>query len=594
MSRFRTRIASASTIILALVPLVPARGGPVTLPTDELRKVVQALNRLTFGPRPGDVKRVTALGLDKWIDAQLDPDSIDDHAVEARLKAFRTLRMSVAELAEASRSPAGIRRTARGKKQGAIDAGDDVIYEEQRKHSELAQNGGGQKATSARSDFMLPLNDPSSEEARRTMAAGEEQVIAMDNPLRLVAKELMESKVLRATYSERQLLEVMTDFWLNHFNVFIGKGNERIELTSYERDVIRPHALGKFEDLLVATAQNPAMMLYLDNWLNVGPNSDWVRGGGRRRGKRKTSARPRLTGLNENYGRELLELHTLGVDGGYSQKNVTEVAKVFTGWTVEVPREGGTFEFDDTMHEPGTKIVLGQTIKEAGQQEGFEVLHILAHSPATANFICKKIAMRFVADNPPPALVRRMATTFLEKNTDIREVLVTMLKSAEFWESEIYHAKMKTPLEFVVSALRATGAEVTDAGVIVAQLRGLGMPLYGSLPPTGYSMKADSWVSSSGLLGRINFAARLASGHLRGVQVTPSAWAGEQMVDPSQTQAALEESILGGDVSGQTHSTIAAVLQKSQADGRLKGPDHAPEAAIIETLLLGSPEFQRR
>jgi uncharacterized protein (DUF1800 family) len=290
-----------------------------------------------------------------------------------------------------------------------------------------------------------------------------------------------------------------------------------------------------------------------------------------------------------------MELHTLGVDGGYTQKDVTEVARVFTGWTVKVPREGGTFEFDATMHEPGTKIVLGQTIQGGGQQEGFKVLHVLAHSPATASFICNKIAMRFVSDDPPATLVRRMAATFLEKDGDIRQVLVTMLKGPEFWDSETYRAKLKTPLEFVASALRATGAEVTDASVIVMQMRVLGMPLYGSQPPTGYSMNEGAWVSASGLMGRIKFARRLSSGLLKGVQVPPlSACCSQQPDNGSKILATLEESLLGGDVSKETHNTIVARLQKSPANGRLAPLAQPSDNVIIETLLLSSPEFQRK
>ena len=287
----------------------------------------------------------------------------------------------------------------------------------------------------------------------------------------------MQAKLLRAIYSERQLEEVMTDFWFNHFNVFIGKGADRYLVTSYERDVIRPHALGKFEDLLVATAKSPAMLFYLDNWLSVGPDSDIARGipqesayhasrrralPARRRAQVKGKGKAQ-SGLNENYGRELMELHTLGVNGGYTQQDVTEVARVLTGWTIDQPQKGGGFKFEERMHEPGDKIVLGHKIKQHGEKEGMEVLHMLAHHPSTAHFICTKLAMRFVSDDPPPALVDRMAQTFLKKDGDIREVLKTMFKSPEFWSDDAYRAKVKTPLEFVVSAVRATGADVTDA-----------------------------------------------------------------------------------------------------------------------------------
>ena len=350
-----------------------------------------------------------------------------------------------------------------------------------------------------------------------------ETLMALNNPQQVVSDELAQGKLLRAVYSERQLEEVMTDFWFNHFNVFNGKGADRYLITSYERDVIRPHAMGKFEDLLVATAKSPAMLFYLDNWLSVGPDSDAANGvprqqnWGRRRQRYPRPQRPqakgkRNSGLNENYGRELMELHTLGVNGGYTQKDVTEAARVLTGWTLKEPRKGGDFQFEERMHEPGDKVVMGHHIKSGGEKEGTDLLHFLAHNPSTAKFISTKLAMRFVSDNPPSTLVDRMAQTFLKKNGDIREVLRTMLESPEFWAPEAYRAKVKTPLEFVASAVRATGAEVTDATPLARQLQTMGMPLYGMQPPTGYSMKADTWVNSSALLGRMNFSLALASG----------------------------------------------------------------------------------
>jgi uncharacterized protein (DUF1800 family) len=431
-----------------------------------------------------------------------------------------------------------------------------------------------------------------------------ETLESLNNPQQVVANELVEGKLLRAIYSDRQLQEVMTDFWFNHFNVFMGKGPDRYLLTSYERDVIRPRALGKFEDLLVATAQSPAMLFYLDNWLSVGPNSDVAIGVPKKannqtreriRSKNQTNkSKGQRNGLNENYGRELMELHTLGVNGGYTQQDVTEVARVFTGWTLKEPRKGGGFTFEERTHEPGNKTVLGHRIKQKGEKEGLEVLHILAHNPSTAKFICNKLAMRFVSDDPPPALVDRMAQTFLKKQGNIREVLKTMLDSPEFWAPEAYRAKVKTPLEFVASAVRASGADVTDAMPIAHQLQNMGMPLFGMQPPTGYSMRADAWVNSSALLGRMNFAMALTSGKLKGVQVDnePVPIRSE---DPQQTLIALENNLLAGDVSAQTHDVISARLQDAKISRRkLDDPACSPNISMIEGLLLGSPEFQRR
>jgi len=450
----------------------------------------------------------------------------------------------------------------------------------------------------------MGLKGPAREEFMRGMSPEQrENVMAIINPQQVVSEELVQGKILRAIYSERQLQEVMTDFWLNHFNVFIGKAADRYELTSYERDVIRPRALGKFEDLLVATAQSPAMLFYLDNWLSVGPDSDFATGIRRdpksraRQGLAQASPpKGRRGGLNENYGRELMELHTLGVNGGYTQKDVIEVAKVFTGWTLKQPREGGGFSFDEHKHEPGTKTVLGHKIKENGEKEGSEVLHLLARNPSTAKFVCNKLAMRFVSDVPPPQLVQRMAKTFLKKDGDIREVLRTMLQSPEFWAPDAYRAKVKTPLEFIASAARATSAEVGDPRPLAGQLQQLGMPLYGAQPPTGYSMKAEAWVSSSALLGRMNFAMQLASGRIRGVAVAPmQSPAGADASAPEQLLASLENTLLAGNVSRQTHETIAAQLNDPRITRRrLDDPARPPDVSVIEGLLLGSPEFQRR
>jgi uncharacterized protein (DUF1800 family) len=306
--------------------------------------------------------------------------------------------------------------------------------------------------------------------------------------------------------------------------------------------------------------------------------------------------------LNENYGRELMELHTLSVNGGYSQKDVTEVAKVFTGWTLDQPRKGGDFRFEPRMHEPGDKFVLGHRIKPNGENEGLEVLHLLAHNPKTAHFISQKLAMRFVSDDPPPALVDRMTETFLKKDGDIREVLRTLFKSPEFWSPEVYRAKVKTPLEFVASAARASGADVEDARALVGTLNNMGMMLYGQQPPTGYSMKADVWVNSSALLGRMNFALGLAAGKIRGVKVDAASLlpataegASQTTIDAQQALAKLEDSLLSGDISKQTHDTISKQLEDPKiSQRRLDDPKRPPNVAAITGLILGSPEFQRR
>jgi uncharacterized protein (DUF1800 family) len=677
----------SATAIIATIPTALARrkDSPAgTLPTrmrmDEQKRAIHALNRLTFGPRPGDVARVVQIGVDKWIEIQLHPEKIDDSALAARLAPFRTLGMNTKEIVDNFPTEQMIKQIADGKASLPRDPNTRAVYEAQlqryenkqeRKENEDAvksksknkansdsQPAGTASGASVDNDTGTAATDPDlmrrreerrsanlrtqelldlppaermkeilqmSPEDRLALAATtkgpkgdaltegmnpaqKETVMALSNPEQVPVNELMQAKLLRAIYSERQLDEVMTDFWFNHFNVFINKGADRFLLTSYERDAIRPHVLGKFEDLLVATAKSPAMMFYLDNWLSVGPNSDIAlgmparvqrrRGNSSRPGPQRPRKGKQASGLNENYGRELMELHTLSVNGGYSQKDVTEVAKVFTGWTIDQPNKGGGFHFEPRMHEPGDKIVMGHRIKEKGEKEGLEVLHLLAHNPKTAHFISQKLALRFVSDDPPAALVDRMTQTFLKKKGDIREVLRTIFQSPEFWSPDIYRAKVKTPLEFVASAVRASGAEVDDARALVGTLNNMGMMPYGMMPPTGYSMKADVWVNSSALLGRMNFALGLAAGKMRGVKIasaSPTTGAGIAGQDAQQALANLENSLLAGDISKQTHDTISKQLDDPKiSQRRLDDPKRAPNIAAITGLILGSPEFQRR
>ena len=648
---WRWRKSQSIAFLLSIVGLLtPALAGKnkdkLTSALDQQKRAVHALNRLTFGPRPGDVQNVVNMGVDKWIDLQLHPEKIDDSALDARLASFPTLRMDNRELVENFPSNQVIKQIADGKAELPRDPVKRAVYKAQLQRFEIKQEHK-EEATKPNDDTVLrnkkedrlssnlktgQLEDlppdqrfkevmEMSPDDQRVLAAHlrgpkadrfmdgmsamqKEELMALNNPGQVVVKELMQAKLLRAIYSERQLDEVMTDFWFNHFNVFINKGADRYLLTSYERDVIRPHALGKFEDLLVATAQSPAMLFYLDNWQSVGPDSDMAIGIAPHKNDRRLRPTPQYhpqrqkrrlaSGLNENYGRELMELHTLSVNGGYSQKDVTEVAKVFTGWTIDKPERGGEFKFDPRMHEPGDKTVLGHRIKPNGEKEGLQVLHLLARSPKTAHFISQKLAMRFVSDDPPPALVDRMAKTFLKKDGDIREVLKTMFKSPEFWSPEAYRAKVKTPLEFVVSAVRASGAQVEDTRQLIGTLNNMGMMPYGMQPPTGYSMKAETWVSSSALLGRMNFALALASGRIRGTSLDASQLA-SGATDPQAALASLENSLLAGDVSKQTHDSIAKRLEDPQiSQRRLDDVSRPPNVAVIAGLILGSPEFQRR
>ena len=669
-----SRKAVALLIVAALlstVALVAAdrkskknSNGPAQMNED--KKILHALNRFTFGSRPGDVQAVRAMGLDKWFELQLHPDRIDDAALETRLAPFRTLKMSTKEMVENFPPPQIVKQLENGRGSMPSDPARRAIYESrmaqyeenQQKKNEAnnadvkpeGQNQNPNNSSERQSQFKQPesamysdaggaglLGLPPDQRYQSILKMNPEErlevlrsykgpaamqlvdgmkpeqretIEAIVTPQLVVGGEVSQAKLLRAIYSERQLDEVMTDFWFNHFNVFIEKGPDRYMITAYERDVIRPHALGKFKDLLVATAKSPAMLFYLDNWQSVGPNSDLARYGPQRRPAymrrgpfiipRPQPANPkaknRPSGLNENYAREIMELHTLGVDGGYTQKDVTELAKVLTGWSIEQPQRGGDFKFNERAHEPGTKYVLGHKIKEHGEGEGMEMLDILAHHPSTAKFISKKLAMRFVSDQPPQRLIDRMADTFMKKDGDIREVLRTMFQSPEFWAADAYRAKVKTPLEFVASAVRAAGVEVSNAMPLVQRLNQMGMQLYGMQPPTGYSMKAETWVNSSALVSRMNFALQLGTGRLPGVTADPQAILhGAAPQDAHGALAAMENSILAGDVSPQTHVVIEKQLDDPQISRRrLDDPAKTPNYGVIAGLIMGSPEFQRR
>ncbi|MGB2626818.1 MAG: DUF1800 domain-containing protein [Candidatus Acidiferrum sp.] len=593
------------------------KGLPITeLSTDEA--VFHALNRLAYGPRPGDIDRVKQMGLAKWIDQQLNPRSINDSTVEERLTAFPTLAMNTAQLMQHYPDPkqaakkAGISEEEFKAQQAAqkqADAGVASMLNEMQDQEKMAQLGSA--------DLPSPMkqNPATTGAARKDSLSVDPNAVprpiadGSKRPQRVV-EELAMAKVTRAIYSDRQLQQVMDDFWFNHFNVYAGKGEVKWYVTSYERDVIQPNALGKFKDLLNATAKSPAMLFYLDNYLSVDPNAAQrlaqqraMRQVQRRNGPGSPPARPtpqnakkQDRGLNENYGRELMELHTLGVDGGYTQKDVTEVARCFTGWTIEKPREIATFKFDEKLHDPDPKIVLGKKIRAGGMKDGEQVIEILSKNPNTAKFISTKLARRFVSDNPPPALVARMSKTFLKKDGDIREVMRTMIYSPEFWSREAYRAKVKTPYELVVTSTRALGSDVDTPMPLVQWVNRIGEPLYQCQPPTGYSDKAESWVNTGALLNRLNFSLALAGNKIRGSRSDITAFLGSD--SSNDPKAALDRAVallLGGQVTPTTIETLEKQIENPQVvKAKLDDPVKQVDLGVVTGLVLGAPEFQRR
>lgn len=622
---FFTMVVDAPSLVAASTkekkPQDPVlKGLPVTeLSADEA--ILHALNRLAYGPRPGDVERVRQMGLANWINQQLNPKSIDDSAVEARLNGYPTLKMTTAQLMAQYPNPKQAAKQAEQAKQPltqeqmAQQQADSAITEMARDMdgnsgpgSDASQNSGTLTAGNVASDTPSPMKlNPATKGAGRRDPLGTDpndvpRAISDDSkrPARVV-EELAMAKLTRAIYSDRQLQQVMDDFWLNHFNVFAGKGEVKWYLTSYERDVIQPNTLGKFKDLLTATAKSPAMLFYLDNFLSADPNAAQRLAMERAMRQRRPYPRPqqgqnkKQRGLNENYGRELMELHTLGVDGGYTQKDVTEVARCFTGWTIEKPQQIAQFKFGEKLHDPDPKVVLGKKIHAGGMKDGEQVIDLLAKNPHTANFISTKLARRFVSDTPPPTLVDRMAKNFQKSGGDIREVMRTMIYSPEFWSRDAYRAKVKTPYELVVSSVRALGTDVDTPMPLVQWVGRIGEPLYQCQPPTGYSDKAETWVNSGALLNRLNFSLALAGNKVRGSRSDVAALLGsEGDSDPKQTLDRAVAVFLG-EANTSTVDTLQQQLENPQVvQAKLDDPVRHVDLGVVTGLVLGAPEFQRR
>ena len=631
-------LAVSALLLAAARPLNAADRFDVKLPVD--RQIVHVLNRLTFGMTAADVDQIRRVGVDAWIDQQLHPERVtEDAALEAKLRQFETLRMPMWQILEkysqanaaligmspsvkALQSMAPQQRNAlmscsvqerraifaamdpdtrrlilaaappamvEGLPDDLIQQGADTRKAEQEARqkefrrllpplNELLSQDQIRIVFNGSVEEKLALLDGLDADKRRqvvrtfppqayaNLPAVRREALAASQPQVFVNNELIEHKLLRAVYSRRQLEEVLVDFWMNHFNVFNGKGQDRVLLTSFERDAIRPHVLGHFKDLLLATARHPAMLFYLDNWQSQAPREDLVVPAGVRR-----------PGLNENYGRELLELHTLGVNGGYTQDDVVAAARAFTGWTIYDPQKFAEFQFNPGVHDRREKVILGHTIAAmGGEQDGVEIIDILAHHPSTAKFISRKLAQRFVADDPPQALVDRMAATFASTDGDLRAVLQTMFKSPEFLSEGAWHAKVKSPLEMVVSSARAMNAEISDAFALAQRVAELGEPLYGKIEPNGYPNTGDGWTNTAGVMGRINFAGALTGGQVPGVKVDVARF---NFKDPATVARALLDT--------PPSPTLLSAIEQG-----IQGTEVTP--SVLASLVLGSPDFQRR
>jgi len=546
-------------------PLQSVMPGAALTPQDS---ALHALNRLAYGPRPGDVPRVAAEGVMHWIDRQLSPDGIDDDRLAQRERRFDILRYDRGDLA------AMYTAAQRERRERKLAAG---------------QTADGSDSAGAQHPAPLPKQaDP---------------MIPKSNRL---ANEFADLAVVRAALSERQLYEVMVDFWTNHFNVYFAKGADRFLTPDYIEHTIRPRAMGKFQDLLIATARSPAMLFYLDNWESVAPGSVPPTGlhvrarpifsrrpglfGPARDPARQDSVRRRALermpkGINENYARELLELHTLGVDGGYTQQDVIDVARIFTGWSIERPQQGGDFEFHDWAHDRGEKLVLGVRF-EGGHDmdEGIRLLKLLANHPATMHHVSRKLCQRFVNDDPPDGCVDDAVAAWKRSSGDMGEVLRAIFHGPDFWAAANVRAKVKTPLEFVVSAARAVAAEPDTSPRLAQVVARLGEPLYLHVAPDGYPEREAAWVNSGGLLDRMNAAVALASGKLPGVTVVLDSIVSAG--DPDQLIGAVNEKILSGTMSENTKQVLRRELAGIG--------DPAQARALAVGLAIGGPEFQRQ
>jgi len=664
---FRNKFVTVFLIWVIVLPVMAIKptGSLAAKSLTEDQKIIHVLNRLGFGARPGDVEKVKAIGIQKYIDQQLNPTSIDDSVAENRVKNLEVFKMSTAEVFAKYPNPGALLRQL---------------------------EGGRQAQANAQNRNAPPMPDPSQEQQMSETERRERQQKIQElyreydlRPANQILPQIVSNRILRAVYSERQLQEVMVDFWQNHFNVFSGKAAVRWYIPSYERDVLRKNALGNFKDLVIGTAQHPAMLFFLDNFESVAQNAQQNNGanGPLQQAMRNGTIPPRLReqikrrqgitdaeldqrikqaqqatqnrsrrGINENYARELMELHTLGVDGGYTQKDIVEVARAFTGWTIADPRgyrraaaatiqgseeqrlnrlqrqagipddvESGAFYFNERWHDKGVKTVLGQKVDEGGVKDGLKVIDILVKHPSTAKFIAKKLAVKFVSDNPSEGLVNRVAEAFSKSSGDIKTTLRALFNDKEFFAPVNYRSKIKTPFELAVSSIRVLGGNTNAGPAMLAMLNKLGEVPYGYQAPTGYPDTAEDWVNTGALLERLNFAVAIASNRVPGTRVDLRSY-GVKDKEKILDRAIAE--ILDGEISTSTRASLVKQIEQplpevragnevdddteevpnmrapGQQGGarnrlaRLLEPSGDPDVFKVVSLVLGTPEFQRQ
>jgi len=567
------RLCAGLLLFLLVCGPVAGFAAPET-PKTKLTKdqqIAQLLSRLTFGARPGDLERVKQMGIDTYLKQQLEPDTIDDSALDTRLAKLPTLSLATPTIAELYNPP-------------------------KPKPTPLPSPNVEKNETAATANA-------ETQEAKPSPTPKPKPTPPPKNP-GMVVNELQRAKLLRAVYSERQLYEVMVDFWENHFSIFANKDADRLLLTGFDREAVRPFAMGNFRDLLGATAHSPAMLYYLDNW-----TSSVLRK------YPATKDRParQSGGINENYARELMELHTLGVNGGYTQKDVQEVARCFTGWTIRKPNDEGVFIYNPALHDNGEKTVLGVKIAAGGGiADGERVLDILASHPSTARFIATKMARRFLGDEPPKAVVDRAARVFLTTNGSITETLKSIITSPAFFSPAAYRNKVRSPFEYVAAALRITNAETDADRPILSWISRMGQPVYGRVTPDGYPDMSTEWLSNNDLLTRFNFAGALATNSIKGTKVdTKKLLENTDASDPLKVEEALSRLILTNAITDHTKAALEKVAKdaKARKDAEVERAALAGTMALAEQkpaakqpnyvleilgLVLGTPEFQRK